>query len=91
MRTLEELLEIESSQRQHHEMIQHDIKLQTVMERLEYNLFAMLKPKVHIDGDQYCVLLGDNIQEGVCGFGETIYKAILDFNKSFNNPISSGR
>lgn len=31
------------------------------------------------DGNQWCFLYGENIQEGVCGFGETIYKAAWDF------------
>lgn len=31
------------------------------------------------DGNQWCFLYGENIQEGVCGFGDTIYKAAWDF------------
>lgn len=31
------------------------------------------------DGDQWCVLLGPNIQEGICGFGKTPMNAISDF------------
>lgn len=31
------------------------------------------------DGNQWCFLYGNNIQEGVCGFGDTIYKAAWDF------------
>jgi len=33
--------------------------------------FMLLKPNVTKDGDQWCALLGPNIQEGVCGFGYT--------------------
>jgi hypothetical protein len=57
------------------------------IEAQEYNLFALLKPKVSRDGNQWCVLYGENLQEGVSGFGDTIYLAILDFNKSFHQPI----
>ena len=32
------------------------------------------------DGDQWCVLLGDNLQSGIAGFGKTPEKAIFDFN-----------
>lgn len=35
--------------------------------------------KLSKDGNMYCFLWGDNIQEGVCGFGETIFKAAWDF------------
>ena len=31
------------------------------------------------DSNQWCFLYGDNIQEGICGFGDTIDKAALDF------------
>lgn len=31
------------------------------------------------DGNQWCFLYGENIQEGVCGFGDTIYKAAWEF------------
>lgn len=82
--TSEEILQMESSQRQHFQVIQHQEKLNLIFEQEEYNLFAMLKPKVSLDGNQFCVLYGDNIQEGIAGFGDTIYKAILDFNKQFH-------
>ena len=35
--------------------------------------------KLSKDGNMYCFLWGDNIQDGVCGFGETIFKAAWDF------------
>ena len=35
------------------------------------------------DGDQWCYLLGKNIQEGVCGFGKTPYEAAQNFHKVF--------
>ena len=47
----------------------------------------MLRPKISIDGNQYCVLYGDNLQEGIAGFGDTLYLAILNFNKNFHEPI----
>lgn len=40
---------------------------------------AGLKP--FKDGNQWCVLVGDNIQEGVCGFGDTIEDALYEFLK----------
>ena len=36
--------------------------------------------KVFRDGDQWCCLLGDEIQSGVCGFGKTPKEACLSFD-----------
>jgi hypothetical protein len=73
--------QIESSQRQHFEVIEHQERLNLIMQQQEYNLFSMLKPKLYVDGNEWCCLLGDDIQSGICGFGDTPYKAIHDFNK----------
>ena len=35
--------------------------------------------KPYRDGDQWCFLYGDNIQEGVCGFGKTVLDAAWNF------------
>lgn len=35
------------------------------------------------DGDQWCFLLGYNIQEGICGFGNTILNAAVEFYKEY--------
>lgn len=34
------------------------------------------------DGDKWCVLLGEDIQSGICGFGNTPEKAISAFEVS---------
>jgi|SRR5665213_477542 len=44
---------------------------------------AVYKPSLKIDGDTWCALYGDNIQEGVCGFGDTPGKAMADFNRNW--------
>jgi hypothetical protein len=54
----------------------------TAIEQEEYNLFSMLRPRVSIDGNQYCVSYGD-MPEGIHGFGDSVYLAVLDFNKQF--------
>ncbi|MEH3121146.1 MAG: hypothetical protein PGN16_04065 [Sphingomonas phyllosphaerae] len=33
--------------------------------------FMLLKPRMFPDGGQWCALYGDNLQEGVAGFGNT--------------------
>ena len=82
-----ELEQIESSQRQWNETLQHQEKMNILIEQVEYNKFMMLKPKVSIDGNQYCVLYGEDLQVGIAGFGATLYLAILDFNQQFYIPI----
>lgn len=66
----------------------HEMTMANLITENEYKLFAMLKPKLSKDGDQWCVLYGDNIQVGVAGFGDSPYLAILDFNKSFTTSIT---
>ena len=36
--------------------------------------------KIFKDGNKYCCLLGDNIQEGICGFGDSPKEACDDFD-----------
>lgn len=38
---------------------------------------GMKKP--YKDGNQWCILKGENIQEGICGFGDNIEDALIDF------------
>jgi hypothetical protein len=35
------------------------------------------------DGDQWCVLHGENLQEGIAGFGDTPDDALIAFNKAW--------
>lgn len=39
-----------------------------------------IKP-AYKDGNAWCILLGDNIQEGICGFGDTKEEALIAFIK----------
>lgn len=44
---------------------------------------VLMKPSLGKDGNMWCALYGDNIQEGVCGFGETPAQAMADFDKNW--------
>ena len=48
---------------------------------------VIYRPKLFIDGDHWCALYGENIQDGVCGFGKTPYLAMMDFNKSWDKEL----
>ncbi len=54
------------------------------IEAEEMNLFVLLKPSIQQDGNQWCVLYGDNLQVGIAGFGNTPMQAICDFNKAWH-------
>lgn len=47
------------------------------------SIVSSLNLSVKKDGDMFCVLWGENIQEGLCGFGKTPYAAVVDFNKNY--------
>lgn len=69
------------------EHLEHQVRMNVLIKAQEYNLFALLKPKFGVDGNQYYVLLGEDLQDGVAGFGDTLYSAILDFNKQFHKRL----
>ena len=41
---------------------------------------VIFKPTPSMDGNMYCVLFGENLQEGVAGFGKTMAEAMYDFD-----------
>lgn len=44
---------------------------------------VLYRPALSMDGDQWCALYGDNLQEGVCGFGETPAAAMEAFDNEW--------
>lgn len=44
---------------------------------------VLFKPTISADGDMWCVLLGENLQIGVCGFGKTPAEAMAEFDLAF--------
>ena len=49
----------------------------------------LLKPRLFMDGNQWCALYGENIQDGVCGFGVSPAQAMYDFDKNYTTPIKA--
>ena len=83
----EEAIYTESCLKQHNEEIEHASRMELLIQQEEFNLFAILKPSLQIDGNQYCVLYGDNLQVGIAGFGDSPHSAIIDFNKNWYKSI----
>lgn len=53
--------------------------------------FFLLRPKVFPDGDMWCALYGENLQEGVCAFGETPAKASTQFDIEWLNAKAKNK
>jgi len=45
--------------------------------------FMLLRPRITLDGDKWCALYGDNLQDGVTGFGDTPEEAERAFNAAW--------
>lgn len=44
---------------------------------------VLMKPRIFPDGDAWCALLGENLQEGICGFGATPAQAAGAFDDAW--------
>ncbi len=62
----------------------HQAYVRILQDRLS-NAFEQCKPRIFPDGNQWCCLYGESIQEGVSGFGETPVKAVSDWENNFYN------
>lgn len=68
----------------------HEAKMQAFymaedVERERIRPFMLLRPRVFPDGNQWCALYGENLQEGVCAFGGTPAKAAIQFDIEWLN------
>ena len=71
----------------HDEICAAEINLRVAEENEVMNLFVRLKPSIQKDGDQWCVLYGENLQVGIAGFGNSPSLAIMDFNAEWYKSI----
>ena len=44
---------------------------------------VLWKPSLTIDGNQWCALYGENLQDGVAGFGDSPADAMNDFDRNY--------
>lgn len=49
---------------------------------------AIYRPKLMADGDMWCALYGDNLQEGVSGFGKTPAEAMYAFDEAWVKSLT---
>lgn len=50
---------------------------------------VLMRPRIFPDGDMWCALYGDNLQEGVAGFGVTPATACKAFDDAWHNAGAS--
>ena len=81
--TQEDFYQIESSQRQHNEEMKARTEIMNLHTIYQIQIINTLGCKIHKDGNMYCCLYGEDLQEGIAGFGETPYQAIMNFNNEF--------
>ena len=48
----------------------------------------ILKPRLSIDGDQWCALYGENLMNGVAGFGDSPDEAYKAFDTAWHEKLS---
>jgi hypothetical protein len=46
-------------------------------------IIEALKPKIFPDGDQWCCIYGENLQESICGYGDTAAMAVGNFVQNY--------
>ncbi len=59
---------------------QHMMQAISIIQDEKTRPSVLFRPKVFVDGDEWCALYGDNIQEGVAAFGTTPDEATRRFD-----------
>ena len=55
----------------------------------EYDLpHVVMRPTLCIDGNQWCALYGENLQDGVAGFGDSPGLACVDFDRAWTTKLT---
>ena len=62
-------------------------QISAMLQSVEYECLrpcVLMRPKVYMDGDKWCALYGENLQDGVAGFGDSPAEAMQDFDNNWN-------
>jgi hypothetical protein len=49
--------------------------------------FVVLRPRMLLDGDQWCALYGEDLQNGVVGFGKSPAEAASNFDAKWHEKL----
>jgi len=72
---------------------QFQFQVAQLRDRIEYEYTRpslVHNPKLFLDGNKWCFLFGDNLQDGVAGFGDSPELAAFDFDKSWIAKLAGG-
>lgn len=50
---------------------------------------VLFRPSITIDGDQWCALYGENLQEGIAGFGDSPADAMNAFDAEYYKKLNT--
>ena len=75
------MIHLDETQVGQHGLLMSNIDRLETLKQLD--LIEKLKPTFSKDGNMFCYLYGENLQEGIAGFGETVAIAMNDFYKNF--------
>lgn len=67
----------------HDEKFVHEARMNLIYDETVIMLVQRLNCRIYKDGNSWCCLYGENIQDGICGWGHNPYEAALDFRKEF--------
>lgn len=48
---------------------------------------VLMKPSISIDGNMWCALYGENLQDGVAGFGKSPEEAMAAFDEEWKKEL----
>lgn len=63
----------------------HEAQMQTA---IAAEPFTRLRPSIFIDGNKWCALYGENLQDGVAGFGDSPAEAEQAFNAAWSQKLT---
>ena len=68
--------------------VAHQAALEALYAAYEMRRPSVLwRPKVFVDGDHWCALYGENLQDGVAGFGDSPESAMTAFDAAWSAKI----
>ena len=67
-------------------------QISAMLQSVEYEClrpYVLMRPKVYMDGDKWCALYGENLQDGVAGFGNSPAEAVQDFDRNWHKKAEA--
>lgn len=65
----------------------HDQLMVNAQLQEDKTIFEMMKPRLEIDGNQWCCIWGIMPENYIAGFGDSPCKAISDFCRAWRSPL----